>query len=369
MKSKSTERFLFFLQAIIVVCAAFSVSSAQSKKMTAPDEKNVEQAFQYNREAGGLAFIVMRDGRVLREEYSNGGSAERANLLASGTKSFVGTIAAAAVEDKLLKFDELAADTLTEWKSDKQKSKITLRQLLNLSSGLTAEEEGSATNSPAWSEIIKKPMQNEPGAKFVYGAYQLNAFGEVLQRKLKARNGKDSFEEYLNRRLLEPLGIKIVWRIRCADGNPQLGGGAFMTARDWATFGEFIRLGGKWKNKQIVGEKFLAECFKGATTNPAYGLTWWLKRTVGADLMRSIPTLTRDMGEIISAEWLPEDFIMAAGAGKQRLYIVPSLKLVVVVQRPFRDGAKFADIEFLSHLFLGKEIESKTKGFSGRGNF
>jgi hypothetical protein len=97
-------------------------------------------------------------------------------------------------------------------------------------------------------------------------------------------------------------------------------------------------------------------------------LTWWLKKSVGADLMKSIPTLNRDMGEVVSADWLPEDLVMAAGAGKQRLYISRSLKLVVVVQRPYRDAAKFADIEFLSRLFLGKELESKPGRLSGRGN-
>jgi CubicO group peptidase (beta-lactamase class C family) len=310
----------------------------------------------------------MHNGLILREEYSNGSTFDRVNLLASGTKSFIGVLAAAAVQDGLMTFDELAVDTLSEWKTDKQKSKITLRQLLSLSSGLLAEEDGSATNSPAWAEIIKKPILHEPGTKFAYGAYQLNAFGEILQRKLKAKTG-ESYEQYMSRRLLEPLAIKVVWRIRCADGNPQLGGGAFMTARDWATFGEFIRLGGKWKNKNIIDEKILSECFISAKTNPAYGLTWWLKKPVGADLMRSIPTLNRDMGEIITADWLPADLVMAAGAGKQRLYISPSLKLVVVVQRPFRDGAKFSDIEFLSRLLLGKEIKSKSNSLSDRGNF
>jgi CubicO group peptidase (beta-lactamase class C family) len=360
-------KFKILLQTLIVLPFVILPLAAQTKILRAPDEKNIEAAEKYNAEAGGFSFIVMRDGRIVREAYGNGGSADRVNLLASGSKSFVGVLAAAAVQDGLMKFDELAVDTLSEWKTDKQKSKITLRQLLNLSSGLLPGEEGSATNSPAWADIIGKPMTNEPGAKFDYGAYSLNAFGEILQRKLKAKTG-ESYEQYMNRRLLAPLGIKVDWRIRCADGNPQLGGGAFMTARDWATFGEFARLGGRWKNKKIIDEKILSECFIGAKTNPAYGLTWWLKKSVGADLMKSIPTLNRDMGEVVSADWLPEDLVMAAGAGKQRLYISRSLKLVVVVQRPYRDAAKFADIEFLSRLFLGKELESKPGRLSGRGN-
>ena len=44
-----------------------------------------------------------------------------------------------------------------------------------------------------------------------------------------------------------------------------------MTARDWATYGEFIRRQGNWNNQQILDPALLRDCFKGSKANPAYG--------------------------------------------------------------------------------------------------
>jgi CubicO group peptidase (beta-lactamase class C family) len=207
----------------------------------------------------------------------------RANGLASGTKSFVGVTAVAAVEDGLIRLDDRACESLTEWKNNRVKSQITYRQLLTLTSGLTPGERGEGGRNPAWKEIIGKPMSGKPGGQFEYGAYHLNAFGEALQWRLKG----ETFEQYLVRRVLKPLGITLEWRIRCPDGNPQLGGGGAMTARDWATFGEFMRLGGQREGKQLIRKELLAECLRGTKQNPAYGLTWWLKEAVPDSIIRS----------------------------------------------------------------------------------
>jgi len=177
-----------------------------------------------------------------------------------------------------------------------------------------------------WKEIVAKPIVGQPGAQFHYGPYHLCAFAEALQRRLESKTG-ETFEKYMERRILRPLGIKLEWRIRCADGNPQVGGGGAMTARDWATFGEFMRQGGTWNGKQIISKELLAECLQGTTQNPAYGLTWWLKKPVPDSIIRQIPILQHEMGEILRSDWLPNDLFMAAGAGKQRLYVISIAKI------------------------------------------
>jgi len=296
----------------------------------------------------GQTLVVMFDGGIILERYSNGGAADRRQLLASGSKSFVGAAAAAAVEDKLIRLDDPASDAITEWRDDPAKSGITYRQLLSLTSGLTAGERGAAVRAPSWKDIAGKPMKGKPGAKFEYGAYHLNAFAYALEQRLN----KESFEAYLKRRILDPIGVAVEWRFRCADGHPQVGGGAFVTARDWAKFGEFMRLGGRWGDKQIIDAKILGEVFKGSQQNPAYGLTWWLKAPVSDELCRQVPILSREWGAVANSPWLPGDLAAACGAGKQRLYVIPSRKLVVVRQGTLARG--FSDTEFLGKL-LGKE--------------
>ena len=85
---------------------------------------------------------------------------------------------------------------------------------------MLAGERGAAVRMPSWKEIVAKPMTGEPGQRFVYGAYHLIAFCEALQRKL----GGESFEAYLKRRVLDPIGVTVEWKIRCTDGQPQVGG-------------------------------------------------------------------------------------------------------------------------------------------------
>jgi CubicO group peptidase (beta-lactamase class C family) len=308
-------------------------------------------AQRYSEANGGHAMLVMLDGEIVFEAYDNGGGVDRRQMLASGTKSFVGVAAMAAVEDGLIRLDDKACESLTEWKTDPLKSQITYRQLLTLTSGLTAGERGSAIRSPGWKAIIAKPITGKPGEQFEYGAYHLCAFAEALQRRLKP----ETFEQYLARRILQPLGITLQWRMRCEDGQPQVGGGGAMTARDWARFGEFMRLGGQWNGQQIVRKALLAECVSGTKQNPAYGLTWWLREPVPDRILGQVPILQRDMGDIVTSDWLPEDLFMAAGAGKQRLYVIPSMKLVVVRQGDLTASRSFSDAAFLDLLLRSTE--------------
>ena len=314
----------------------------------APAAARMKAAADYSKSERGLAVVVLYDGKRVFEQYDNGGAADRPQMLASGSKSFVGLAAVAAAQDQVLNLDDPASESITEWKDDPKKAKITYRQLLTLTSGLTPGERGNAVKAPAWKDIAGKPMSGKPGEQFEYGAYHLNTFAYALERKL----GKETFEEYLKRRVLDPIGIKVEWRFKCDDKHPQVGGGAFVTAKDWAKFGELVRMGGKWDGKEVVDAKLLAECFQGTPLNPAYGLTWWLKKKVTVEHRKKIPILSREWGDVANADWLPADLVAACGAGKQRLYVIPSLKLVIVRQGSLSQG--FSDIEFLSLLLRGK---------------
>ena len=327
---------------------ALATFASPAQPVAPPSPAALKAACDYSMSAKGQPCVVMFEGKTIFEQYANGGAADKPQMLASGSKSFVGLTAAAAVQDHLLKLDDPACEAIAEWKNDPAKSKITYRQLLTLTSGLTAGERGTAVRAPSWADIAAKPMSGEPGQQFDYGAYHLNTFAYALERKL----GKETFEAYLKRRILDPIGITVDWRFKCKDGHPQVGGGAFVTAKDWATFGEFVRLGGKWNGRQLVDEKTLAECFQGTTQNPAYGLTWWLKKDVPQDILRKIPLLTHEWAGVANAAWLPNDLVAAAGAGKQRLYVIPSLQLVIVRQGTL--SQQFQDEEFLRLLLQEK---------------
>jgi CubicO group peptidase (beta-lactamase class C family) len=303
-----------------------------------PDEKMLKAAWDYNVSAGGQTMVIMHKGKVIFDRYANGAGPLRPQPLASGSKSFVGVAAAAAVQDGLMDFDELACKTLPEWKGDPRKSKITLRQLLNQTDGLEPGENLASPQRTTWEQGVNAPAISDPGTRFRYGPNHFFAFGEILQRKLASTKYR-TFQEYLNRRVLAPIGVTVRW-MKLSDGNPNLPGGALMTARDWATFGEFIRQGGAWNGTQIIDEKILNECFTPGKASPNYGLTWWLR-----SFQEDKPN-PADAGDLKESAGI----IAAMGMGDQRLYIIRSLDLVVVRNARVMEKSSFRDTLFLSAL-------------------
>jgi CubicO group peptidase (beta-lactamase class C family) len=400
----------------------------------APAQADIERAMAYSEAHAGRAVLVMKDGIVIAERYANGWSAERPHPLASGTKSFAGVTAAAAVTDGLVSLDELVCDTITEWKTDPRASRITVRELLNLTSGLEPHSDllgrqgygikdlggandlagrlrgGANERAPEdwYDAVVKVPVTAQPGRTFRYGPTHFYAWGEFLTRKLEASGRPErDYWSYMQARVLAPAGLTFPKERFALDqkGQPNLPGGAHLTAREWAQWGEFVRRGCAVKSVQpaagapvtpgpeatgstpgstetIVGQPATArwtpvidrdaleQCFVGSTVNPQYGLTWWL--LTGADgavadtgssdgtRMRrrlgrkdeTAPSISAAQTEAIrDPNGTIVKAVMAAGAGKQRLYLLPEQGLVVVrLAEMGTEGASFNDTRFLKHL-------------------
>ncbi len=309
---------------------------------------------EYSEKNKGISMLIIRDGEVVFEHYPNGGSSDRAHELASGTKSFSGLMAVAAQEDGLLDLDEKVSDTIEEWKSDPRKKEITVKQLLTLTSGIDVGRPG--TRVPDYTSAVSRGSKYEPGERFEYGSAPFQVFGELLQRKLKADGREQSALEYLDERILEPCGIDYArWR-KDKFGNPHLPSGAALTARDWAKLGQMIVDNGKVDGKRVLKKKSINLCFKGTEQNPLYGLTWWLYRPVADESILEIPQVAQNI-DAEKVPGTPNDLVMAAGAGKQRLFISRKEKLVIVRQAEgiaaslVGQRPNYKDAEFLGPLF------------------
>lgn len=309
-------------------------------------ENALRTAAAYSAERRGISMLVMRAGEVVFEDYPNGGSAERFHELASGTKSFCGVIAALAVKDGLLALDEACSDTLHEWRGDARRA-VTIRQLLSLTSGLAP---GRIGMPPGYEEAVATPLRDAPGVVFQYGPAPFQIFGEIMKRKLAASRQNSDPTEYLRARVLAPEYIAIgQWR-RGRDGNPLMPQGAALTARNWAKFGDFVMRRGD----RFLDVDALAANFAPTRANPGYGLSWWLLRPGLVGPTRSMPI---DAPADLARRF---DVRMAAGAGDQRLYLIPRLETVIVRQADGiieamlgrRRGPAYSDAAFL-RLALG----------------
>ncbi len=316
---------------------AFLLAAAASG-LTAPafaGDSPMVQAAVYAAARRGASLLVMQRGEVIFEDYANGGSADHGWELASGTKSFTGVMAAAAIQDGLIRsWDEIAAETLPEWREDERR-RITIRHLLSLTSGLAA---GPIGRPPTYAAAVATQSDVAPGARFAYGPTPFQVFGEIMRRKLDG----DPLQ-YFTRRILDPLGVRPAqWR-RGPDGNPFWPQGAALTARDWARFGWFVLRDGEGR----VDRAALAQCFEPSRANPGYGLSWWLLRD------GLIPPSRRSEVDIDPALVERYDIRMAAGAGDQRLYLIPSMQMVIARQATFRGilrSPRWSDSAFLRLL-------------------
>jgi CubicO group peptidase (beta-lactamase class C family) len=313
------------------------------------------RAAKYSESRRGAAMLVMQNGRTIFEHYANGGSASRRWPIFSGTKSFWGIAALAAVRDGLFRLDDPVSDTITEWKSDPRKSRITVRQLLSQTDGI---EGASRLQRPTIRDRNNMAIQlsaiAEPGAAFIYGPSHVQILSQLLRRKLRERSVISYFEARVSNR----LGLRRLNYKKDSRGNPLLATGFELTAREWARLGELVLGDGNYHGRQIVPANLLREALVGSQANPLYGLTFWLNqqapngREADMERMLDLPWQNAQWAGICICKDAPADMVVALGSHYQRVFIIPSLKAIIVRQG---SGGNFSDAQFL-RLVLGRSL-------------
>ncbi|MFN4244320.1 MAG: serine hydrolase domain-containing protein [Tepidisphaerales bacterium] len=364
-----------------LTCLLLSLATAAGVASAAPTPASCKAAADYSADLSGRALLVLHDGKVVFERYDNGWRPGLPHPLASGTKSFTGVVAAAAIEDGLIPgWDALVSDTIAAWAADELKRQITVRHLLELSSGLDPadpllggrgggrllgagararqERLGGDRRPPPptdhFAAALELPMTGRPGGQFAYGPSHFYAFGAYLESRLAAAgHPQPTFREYFEARLAEPIGLHVSFWAFDRSGKPDLPGGMLLTAREWAKFGEFVRLGGAVRQddgtlRQVVRRDVMDALFVPSATNPVYGKTWWLPREagdafpaaggpgeLGGDDRGPAGRLRRQMmrekrGPLLDPDGREVRVWLAAGLGNQNLIILPDHGVVIV---------------------------------------
>jgi CubicO group peptidase (beta-lactamase class C family) len=318
-----------------------------------PTQAGFRAAAEYSAAHSGLALLICKDGRIIFEDYPRGHSAYEAHKIYSGTKGFWILAGLKAVEEGIIDLDQRVADTIPEWNAEPGKSRVTLRQLLSFSSGLDAANSLHGDGFENRDAIaVHTPLVAQPGSAFIYGPAPLQVFHEVLKRKLAARG--DTPTHYLERKVLRPLGLGPQRYLADKEGNPLLATGFMLTARQWARMGQLIINGGS----PVLSPQTLSCCFRGSSANCAFGMGFWNNAMAGESSAHEL-----DVEEMLEPKWYqqnwrnaclcqaaPPDLVASVGSGYQRLFVIPSLHLIVVRQGNF---GRFSDSEFL-RLVLGR---------------
>lgn len=307
-----------------VLAFLFLISAALALDPLPPER--IQALAAYSSAHGGHALLIKQNGKILHESYTNGHTQNEPHRIYSGTKAFWCLTAFAAEKDGLFKLEDRVADTITEWQSDQRRSKITVRQLLDFTSGLEPLF-GLHQNDfkDRTSAALKAPIVGTTGKSFIYGPAALQVYHELLKRKLREKEQTPT--RYLERKVLRPLGLGPQRYLPDQKGTPLLAAGFMQTARQWSELGAWLL-----KHDEIQRK------LHGSSATAAFGFGFWNNHAAESKTAREV-----DVEDMLDKKWheqswgnaclsrsAPADLIACIGSYGQRLYIVPSQKLVIV---------------------------------------
>lgn len=339
----------------------FLMGCAGTESVTVERSDRLQLATTYSTEKSGDALLVWVDGELVLEHYAEDTAPDEPHILTEVSTLLTSLAVLAAVDDGLLTLDERAAATITEWRDDSLKNAITIEQLLRMTSGLASD---SRNGDVSIRDAIRAPMEHSPGTAFQYGPASVQVLGEILRRVTDGG--------YLAHRILEPLDIlggrwlavsasAEANAARGASLTPRWFDGAHLTPREVGRIGQLLLQDGRWEGESLMENVHLLT--QPSAAQPAYGMGVWQNApmdSVGMAVFEQLPEslLLPRTGDRFIYDGAPADLYMAAGRYNQRLYVVPSEKMVVV--RLGRANLTWSDAAFLARLLDGRTPDAAT---------
>jgi CubicO group peptidase (beta-lactamase class C family) len=304
---------------------------ARIREIGGVDWDALKAAWEHNAAVPGrTGLLVMRRGQIVGEWYKEADRTTAFNIYSS-SKSYTSTAYGMILSDfgngplpggKTLSLDTKVCDA--EWLPeslplpDPRKADITVRNLLNMASGLDVQNPPVKDHPFEWAlgHVDGSPMaklKNDPGTAFHYS----NAGVAHLVLLFQHATGED-LHPFLKRRLFEPIGeTQLRWT---QIGGQDSGAGAigpfsqgysgiFTNPRQHARFCYLALHRGEWAGKRIVPASYYDFAWKGTSVKRDYGGQWW--------------TAPHFPGT-------PSDLVMTLGRNHNDGFVVPSLDLVFV---------------------------------------
>jgi CubicO group peptidase (beta-lactamase class C family) len=283
---------------------------------------NAMQATLNGKPAYTRAVLVVYDGKIVGEQYAPGFNKNTVMLGWSMSKSLTAALIGILVKEGKLKVD--APAPVPEWKNT-DKEKITLRQLLQQTTGLDFEE-NYAQPSEVTNMLFKKgdmgaftaklPLKHQPGTFFNYSSGNTN----ILSRIIRHTVGEERYAAFPYQALFHKLHMYSALLEPDASGTYIGSSYSYATARDFARFGLLYLNNGVWNGEQVLPAGWVQQSVQPSVADKQqhYGYQFWLNGWDEKDLTKR---LYPDV---------PTDLFYAKGFGGQGVYIIPSKKLVVV---------------------------------------
>lgn len=261
------------------------------KKPSGYNHQNEPANFEkYNKETQSTAFLVFKGDEILFEKYWDGHTDKTVSNSFSAAKTVIALLVGVAIEEgKIKSLDDPIGDYIPEFQEG-DRSIITVRNLLNMSSGLDWTESGknplsnnaeSYYGTDLYGLVTRQKLIRKPGKDFIYQSGNSQLLGFII----KKATGK-SISEYCSEKIWSKIGMEsnAFWSLDKKDGDEKAFCCLYATARDFGRIGKLILRKGKFGNEQIVPEWFMTEMAimptemgtEEGVPNHQYGLHIWL---------------------------------------------------------------------------------------------
>ena len=255
-------------------------------------------------------FIILVNGRIVMENYFNGHDATTPWYWASAGKTLTSTMTGIAQKEGLININNKVSTYLGNgWTSAPlvKENMITCKNLLSMNSGL---------NDALGDDVSASNLQYvaDAGSRWAYHNVYVK-----LQDVISQASGQ-TWSAYFNSKLRDKIGMTGIW-------NPNGGLSVYYSnTRSMARFGLLMYSKGKWENTQILNENYFADATNTSQNiNLGYGYLWWLNGKASYHL----PGLQAQFNGTIIPDG-PTDMFMALGKNDQKIYVIPSKKMVII---------------------------------------
>lgn len=342
---QSDKAFKTFSGVIILLCMLTGIFLMLVRNLNRPDDgwqKAMPQEVNMNevilqdlvtKMHNGLfgnfdGLVIIKDNKLVIDEYKNGYNADRIHTVQSVTKSITSLLVGIAIDHSEIHNEEVKIldyfQINTVENLDEMKRAITIRDLLTMQGGFHWDEFSTPinednpvvkmNNSPNWVKCaIDAPMSYKPGTKFQY-----NSGGVMLLDHIIHKETGMHADKYAEKQLFSRLGIRnYYWsKQHIFFGTTHTGGGLYLRPRDLAKIGQLILNKGRWEGEQIVSEEWISKSLeKHVESVPlgilraGYGYLWWIFPDKSAQNL---------------------DIYACMGSGGQYMFIIPQHNLIVV---------------------------------------
>ncbi len=242
----------------------------------------------------GCGFATCKDSTVFGDYnyyhpkwhpyYQN----QQVHTLQSVTKSIASIMIGVAIkEGDISSTDVRVVDFFEDYDlsiADESLKTATLENLLTMQLGMEWHEidrpidstntTGQLEASQDWIQFtLNQPMDTIPGTKWVYNS----GASQLMSGIIKKATGL-YIDEYAEKHLFTPLGIKNYHWKKTPAGYTDTEGGLYLEAQDLAKIGFLMLREGKWEGQQIISSEWVKKSVTKQVSfdkEKGYGYQWW----------------------------------------------------------------------------------------------